>query len=91
MREVIKLSAAYRHHGSFTPTVVFTEPPPLRDPAFRQDYGWTEVSLSPLLVMAVPGAARYLPPDVFAHTAMVVMAHPLTWLIAHHEQQRQRI
>jgi len=41
--------------------------------------------------MAVPGATQYLQPDVFAHTVMVVMAHPLTWLTVLRGQQRQRI
>ena len=42
------------------PSEVLSELSPLRDPPVKGGCGWTGVSLSPLPVMAVPGAARYL-------------------------------
>ena len=57
--------------GNLTPRVVLTRPPPLpatdHGKAGRfnaRTLGWTGVSLSPLLVMAVPGAIRYWQPAV---------------------------
>ena len=58
--------------GSLTPRVVLTQPPPLPATDHGQKggrfnartLGWTGVSLSPLLVMAVPGATRYWQPAV---------------------------
>ena len=57
--------------GNLTPRVVLTQPPPLpatdhgKQSCFNaRTLGWTGVSLSPLLVMAVPGAARYWQPAV---------------------------
>ena len=58
--EVVKRSAANWRHGSFTPTVVLTEPPSLPATVLsRSDCDWTGVSLSSLWVMAKSGAARY--------------------------------
>ena len=56
--------------GNLTPRVVLTQPPPLpatdhgKSRFNARTLGWTGVSLSPLLVMAVPGAARYWQPAV---------------------------
>ena len=57
--------------GNLTPRVVLTQPPPLpatdhgKQSCFNaRTLGWTGVSLSPLLVMAVPVAIRYWQPAV---------------------------
>lgn len=58
--------------GNLTPRVVLTQPPPLPATDHGQKggrfnartLGWTGVSLSPLPVMAVPGAIRYWQPAV---------------------------
>ena len=57
--------------GNLTPRVVLTQPPPLpatdhgKQSCFNaRTLGWTGVSLSPLLVMAVPLAIRYWQPAV---------------------------
>ena len=57
--------------GDITPRVVLTQPPPLpatdhgKQSCFNaRTLGWTGVSLSPLLVMAVPVAIRYWQPAV---------------------------
>ena len=66
--EVAKRSAANWHHGSFTPTVVLTEPPSLPATVLsRSDCDWTGVSLSSLWVMAKSGAARYFESVRLAH------------------------
>ena len=58
--EVAKRSAANWRHGSFTPTVVLTEPPSLPATVLsRSDCDWTGVPLFSLWVMAKSGAARY--------------------------------
>ena len=57
---------AKQRHGSFTPTVVLTEPPSLGTaiyglwPCQRSTCDWTGVSLAPLPVIALPVATRYL-------------------------------
>ena len=56
--------------GNLTPRVVLTQPPPLpatdhgKSRFNARTLGWTGVSLSPLLVVAVPGAIRYWQPAV---------------------------
>ena len=56
--------------GNLTPRVVLTQPPPLpatdhgKSRFNARTLGWTGVSLSPLPVMAVPGAIRYWQPAV---------------------------
>ena len=56
--------------GNLTPRMVLTRPPPLPatdhggGPLQRSDVRLDRVSLSPLLVMAVPGAIRYWQPAV---------------------------
>ncbi len=56
--------------GNRTPRVVLTQPPPLpatdhgKSRFNARTLGWTGVSLSPLLVVAVPVAIRYWQPAV---------------------------
>jgi hypothetical protein len=58
-REVAKRQPAMLSHGSFTPTVVRTEPPPLRDPACAGL--WLDGSTIVIpTVIAMPGATRHL-------------------------------
>ena len=66
--EIAKRSAANRHHGSSTPTVVLTEPPSLPATFFsRSGCDWTGVSLSSLWVMAKSGATRFFESVRLAH------------------------
>ena len=53
--------------------VYSAELPPLRDPASGRGCGWTGVSLSLLLIVAIWYANQYLQP--------VVIRSPLTWIM----------
>ncbi len=65
-REVIRRPAAYQLHGESHPSRGSHATAPIACDGCQhaRTLGWTGVSLSPLPVMAVPGAARYWQPAV---------------------------
>jgi len=86
-REIAERRYAKPPHGSFTPTAVLTEPPPLRDPydVFpRRHCGWTGVPLS--FRLSSPYQEQHLIPAAgyFALLKRGSRRTKLSWLVLSH-------